>query len=155
MIAGDEVSGSVTIRFYGELNDFLPLERRQRDIAVSFVVAPSAKDSIESLGVPHTEVDLILANGVSVDFGYRLADHDRISVYPVFERLDIGGVTRVRPEPLRRISFVADAHLGALARRLRLLGFDTLYDHDWPDDVLALTSATQRRERGSLRILIA
>ena len=79
----------VTFRFYEELNDFLPPEKRKRDFQSPFKGRESIKDKIEALGVPHTEVDLILVNGDSVDFGYILQDGDRISVYPVFESLDI------------------------------------------------------------------
>ena len=93
---------------------------------IRFDGRPAVKDLIEALGVPHTEVDLILANGESVDFAYGVRDGDRISVYPVFESLDIGPVVRVRPEPLRETRFVCDTHLGRLAAYLRMLGFDTL-----------------------------
>jgi uncharacterized protein with PIN domain len=144
------------IRFYAELNDFLPPERRQRDLRYGFVVGPSIKDVIEALGVPHTEVDLILANGDPVDFGYRLADGDHISVYPVFEALDVSRASRLRPEPLRHVRFVADGHLGTLARYLRLLGFDTKFGADWTDEVLTNVSATEQRilltrDRGLLK----
>ena len=102
-------------RFYAELNDFLPAERRQRTLPCPFELSGSVKDMIESLGVPHTEVDLILANGRSVDFAYLVQDGDYISVYPVFESIDISPVLRVRPEPLRETAFVLDVHLGRLA----------------------------------------
>ncbi len=92
---------------------------------------------IESVGVPHTEVDLILVNGHSVEFSYIAEPDDQVSIYPVFEALDISDVTRLRPEPLRHIRFVSDTHLGKLARYLRLFGFDTLYSNIWKDDELA------------------
>ena len=60
------------VRFYAQLNDFLPPEKRAQTITCSFDVSGSVKDMIESLGVPHTEVDLILANGEPVDFTYRV-----------------------------------------------------------------------------------
>ena len=66
---------------------------------------------IESLGVPHTEIDLILVNGKSVDFTYILQDGDRISVYPVFESLNVENVTRLRRIPLRETKFIADINL--------------------------------------------
>jgi hypothetical protein len=59
-------------------------------------------------GVPHTEVDLILVNGRSVGFDHRLEDGDRVSVYPVFEALDVTPVVRLRPRPLREPRFVLD-----------------------------------------------
>jgi uncharacterized protein with PIN domain len=146
----------VTIRLYAELNDFVPPDRRQRDLAVSFGVTPSVKDAIEGLGVPHTEVDLVLVNGEPVAFDHRLAIGDRVSVYPVFERLDISAMTRVRAEPLRDVRFVTDVHLGKLCRYLRLLGFDTVGDAAWSDEELAGVSVTQRRilltrDRGLLK----
>ncbi len=88
-------------RFYAGLNDFLPPERRCTEFADSFLDAATVKDHIASLGVSHTQVDLILVNGQSVDFAYRIRDGDRISVYPVFQTFDIAGVTRLRPQPLR------------------------------------------------------
>jgi uncharacterized protein with PIN domain len=149
-------AGAATFRFYAELNDFLPVERRQRDITVPFVVPPSVKDAIEGLGVPHTEVDLILVDGEPVDFGHRLRAGDRVSVYPVFERLDIAGLTRLRPEPLRHVRFVADGHLGTLARYLRLVGFDTRLDPSWDDATLARLAVSEHRilltrDRGLLK----
>jgi uncharacterized protein len=124
-------------RFYAELNDFLPAAKRQVEFAQRFDGRPAVKDLIEAIGAPHTEVDLILANGRSVDFTYPVQDSDRISVYPVFEALDVGPVVRVRPEPLRETRFVCDAHLGRLAAYLRMLGFDTWYRNDAGDDQLA------------------
>ena len=146
----------VTIRFYEELNDFLPQQDRKRDIEVSFSGARSIKDFIESLGVPHVEVDLILVHGASVDFNYLIMDGDRISVYPVFELLPIGGITRLRPGPLRQTRFVLDVHLRKLARRLRLLGFDTDYGENRDDPELAEISARENRilltrDRGLLK----
>ena len=124
-------------RFYAELNDFLPAAKRQVEFAHRFQGRPAVKDLIEAIGAPHTEVDLILANGRSVDFTYAVRDGDRISVYPVFETLDIGPVVRVRPEPLREPRFACDTHLGRLAAYLRMLGFDTWYRNDSPDAELA------------------
>jgi uncharacterized protein with PIN domain len=100
---------------------------------------------IESLGVPHTEVDLILANGQSVDFAYRVQQGDRISVYPEFQSIDMPPYARLRPLPLPESRFVADTHLGRLAANLRMLGFDTLYRNDYVDEDLARISANENR----------
>ena len=140
---------TATFRFYEELNDFLPPPRRKRDIAVEFETRNSIKDMIESLGVPHTEIDLILVNQEPVDFSYIVADQDRVSVYPMFESLDISPLVRLRPAPLRRIRFVLDTHLGKLAKYLRMLGFDTLYSNSYSDDTLAEISCS-----GEGRILL-
>jgi uncharacterized protein with PIN domain len=126
-----------TLRFYAELNDFMPPGLRHQPVRRSFSPGTSVKDLIEGAGVPHTEVDLVLANGTSVDFAYLVQDGDRISVYPVFEAFDIGGVTRVRPAPLRDLRFVLDVHLGRLAAFLRLAGFDVVYRNDFDDEALA------------------
>jgi hypothetical protein len=148
--------GTATFRFYEELNEFLPPARRKRDFQHEFAGRVSVKDVIESLGVPHTEVDLILVNGRSVGFDALLADGDRIAVYPMFEALDVTPLTRLRPRPLRVTRFVLDAHLGRLARHLRLLGFDTLYRNDYGDAELARLSQQERRilltrDRGLLK----
>ncbi len=143
-------------RFYAELNDFLPAEKRFTSFDYRFLVSPAVKDAIESLGVPHTEVDLILVNGESVDFAHLLADGDRIAVYPVFEALDIGAVARVRPEPLRETRFVLDVHIGRLAAYLRMLGFDAAWGNRCSDAELARTSVSEHRilltrDRGLLK----
>ncbi|HTP51974.1 MAG TPA: Mut7-C RNAse domain-containing protein [Anaeromyxobacteraceae bacterium] len=134
-----------TFRFYAELNDLLAPWRRGVPFPRDFNGAPAVKDVIESLGVPHTEVDLILADGESVDFSWTLKDGARVSVYPVFEALDIAPLTRVRPEPLRTVRFVLDGHLGRLARRLRMLGFDALWWRDPGDEEIARVAAAEHR----------
>ena len=81
---------------------------------------------IESCGVPHPEIDLILVNRQPVDFNHALASAAEIDVYPVgstcpdskYKRLQVAYFT----------SFVLDGHLGKLTRNLRLLGFDVAYD---------------------------
>ena len=132
-------------RFYEELNDFLRPERRKRTFRHAFSGTPAVKDVIEAIGVPHSEVDLILIDGESVDFSRRLRDGNRVAVYPVFERLDVASLTRLRPRPLRRTRFVLDVHLGTLARYLRLLGFDTLYRNDYDDHQIVRLARDQSR----------
>jgi uncharacterized protein with PIN domain len=124
---------SAEFRFYEELNDFLPAARRKVGFMQTFHGTPAVRDVIQAIGVPHTAIDLVLVNGRSVAFGHRLAGGERVAVYPVFERLDIGPVVRLRPEPLRRTRFILDVHLGKLARDLRMLGFDSAYRPDWGD----------------------
>lgn len=143
-------------RFYEELNDFLPPQYRRTGFEHEFHRRASIKDMIEALGVPHTEVELILVNGGSVGFSYLVQDADRISVYPMFESLDISSLLRVRQRPLRHPRFVVDGHLGRLARYLRLMGFDTLYHNDFHDPELAEISSRQdrillTRDRGLLK----
>ncbi len=108
------------------------------------------------MGVPHTEVDLVLVDGRSVGFEHQLQDGERVSVYPVFEGFDISPVSRVRSRPLRRTCFIADVHLGRLARYLRLVGLDTLYRNDWSHAELVEQAVRQQRivltrDRGLLK----
>ena len=146
----------LSIRFYEELNDFLPEERRKKRLTHHFIDRTSVKDLIESLGIPHTEVDLILVNKKSVGFKYAVNDGDDISVYPVFESLDISEVQHLRAKPLRKPKFVADVHLGRLTRYLRMMGLDVLYKNDFNDDEIVLISLKERRailtkDRGILK----
>lgn len=136
---------SACFRFYQELNDFLPARDRQREVRLAFRPPVPVGHMIETLGIPHTEVELILVNGRSVGLDYHLADSERVSVYPMFEALDISPLLRVRHRPLRVPKFLADAHLGKLAGYLRMLGFDTLFRPSADDHALAAVSAAERR----------
>ncbi len=145
-----------TVRFYAELNDHLPPRLQYRPVEKRLVPPASVKDLIESFGVPHTEVDLVLVNGESSDFSRLVRNGDRVAVYPVFESLDITPVLRLRPQPLREPKFVLDVHLGKLAGYLRMLGFDSLYANRASDPELVAISAQQERilltrDRGVLK----
>jgi uncharacterized protein with PIN domain len=134
-----------TFRFYAELNDFLARERRGRDITVPCARMATTKHMIEALGVPHTEVELVLVNGEGAGLDLLLEEGDRVAVYPRFTRLD---VSRLAPAPMLppgRIRFVADAHLGGLARLLRMAGFDTIYDNSLHDDQVEALAAEEDR----------
>ena len=136
---------TATFRFYEELNDFLAPERRKRSFEHVCARRATVKQAIEALGVPHTEVEIVLVNGESTGFSRLVREGDRIAVYPQFEALDISGLIRVREKPLRRTRFIADAHLGLLAKYLRILGFDTIYARDDTDSRIAEIAAAQRR----------
>ena len=136
---------TATLRFYAELNDFLPPGRRQHDWTIAFASPAPVRHLIEVCGVPHTEVELIVRDGRSIDLETVVEPGERIAVYPVFESLDIRPALRLRPEPLRTLRFVADAHLGALAGRLRMLGFDTLWHNDIGDAEIARLAACEHR----------
>jgi uncharacterized protein len=135
----------VEVRYYAELRDFLPPAQQDGVIRHRLREPGSVKDVIESHGVPHTEVELILVNGQSVGFEHQVHGGDRVSVYPVFEAFDVAELVRVRPRPLRVPRFVLDVHLGTLARRLRLLGLDCTYDRDATDDALVAVSTAEGR----------
>jgi hypothetical protein len=133
------------LRCYAELNDHLPPARRQREQVVRLRPPATLADLIETQGIPPGTVELALVNGRPATLDRPLVDGDRVSLYPLFEALDLTPVPRPRPRPLRRPRFVADAHLGGLARYLRLLGFDTRFENDPGDDALAEISATEHR----------
>lgn len=148
--------GTVTVRFYAELNDLVSAGGSGRELERQVGPGETVKDLVEALGVPHTEVDLVLVNGEPAPLGHRLQDRDRISVYPVFESLDITAVSSVRARPLRQTRFVADEHLGTLARYLRVLGFDTDYRSHWEDADLVEVALREKRiiltrDRGLLK----
>jgi uncharacterized protein with PIN domain/sulfur carrier protein ThiS len=126
---------TATFRFFGELNDFLAPARRQQACALPCAQNATTKHMIEALGVPHTEVALILVDGTPAPLDRLLRDGDRVAVYPRFGWLE-------QPPPLR---FVADAHLGGLARMLRMAGFDTLYDNHFDDDEIEALAAREHR----------
>lgn len=121
-----------SFRFYEELNDFLPLDKKKMAFEYSFGGAPSIKDAIEAIGIPHVEAGLILVNGSTVDFDYNLQNEDVVSVYP-------------SNKPLRGTKFILDVHLGKLAKYLRMLGFDTIYQNDYDDNEIIQISLAERR----------
>lgn len=136
---------SALVRCYAELNDYLPEENRQGDFSVALPALRTVGCLIADLGIPAAAVEVVLVNGVSSGLDRELGDGDRVSLYPLFESLDISPVLVLHQRPLRHVRFVADAHLGRLARYLRLLGFDTLFENDPGDAELARISAQERR----------
>lgn len=135
-------------RFHRELNDFLARPQREQAFTCACPKASSIKHMIEALGVPHTEVELIVRNGRPAGFDGPIVQGDRIDVYPrngVPEGMHAGALL-LRP-PLRGagLRFVADAHLGALAQLLRLAGFDTRYDNNFPDDEIEQLALDEHR----------
>jgi uncharacterized protein len=132
------------IRFYGDLGALAWNADRDGSAGVPVERPRSVKDAVEACGVPHTEVDLLLVNGVSVPFDALLEPGDRVAVYPPFRSLDVDAVSLVRPAPVPP-RFVLDVHLGRLAALLRLVGFDTHYANDLDDDELAARAAAGPR----------
>ncbi len=136
---------NTTIRFYEELNDYLSEDIRRQDILIDTKEGNSVGELIYSFGVACAAVDLILVNGHSANFDYILQDNDQISVYPVFERFNITSVSLIENSPLRNLKFICDDHLGRLAKYLRMLGFDTLYNNDYDHNILISLSNSHNR----------
>lgn len=141
-------------RFWGRLRQLAPRKSGGHSEYL-FFGQPAIKDSIEALGVPHTEVDRIIVAEEPVGFSYRLQDGDRVAVYPFGyfpSTPDIG----LSPPLPGRIGFILDVHLGRLARWLRLLGFDCRYRNDYSDpQIIALALQEDliilTRDRGILK----
>jgi uncharacterized protein with PIN domain len=133
------------LRIYAELRHFLHRSLRQGRVEVRSHESRSVKDLIESLGIPHTEVDLILCDGTPVGFEHQTRDGERFGVYPCFRCLPVTGAdSGLRPTPTT-VQFMADVNLGKLTRRLRLLGFSCAFDPAWDDAELAARSAAEER----------
>lgn len=135
----------VSFRFYEELNDYLPEEKRKVWFEYSYQGSIVIQDAIQSMGVPPEEIDLILVNQQSRGFDYILEDGDQISVYPMFELFDLKGISSLRENPLRNPTFICDVHLGRLCKYLRMLGWDTLYSNKYtPEEMIAISLQEKR-----------
>jgi uncharacterized protein with PIN domain len=134
---------TIRLKFHGDLPFFLGTKTRPETVERALREKTSVKDVIESCGVPHPEVDLILINGRPVNFGYALRTDADVDVYPV--GLLPTCFTQNRLQVSNLTEFVADGHLGKLARDLRLLGFDVAYDRDADDrQLLAIMRESNR-----------
>lgn len=128
---------TASFRFHGELTEFLPRERRELAFAYACARAATLKNAIEALGVPHTEAALVLVNEERATLARIVREGDRVEVYP--------WPARNGPAALEMPAFVADAHLGGLARFLRMLGFDTLHGSRIADEEIRRLAWQERR----------
>jgi uncharacterized protein len=133
----------VRLRFYGDLNFFLGSKARDAVIERRLSEKTSIKDIIESCGVPHPEVDLILVDERTVGFDHTLASDAKVEVFPVENRDTVSTEKRLQATDISR--FVADGHLGGLTRDLRLLGFDVAYNQNADDRQLLKVMARENR----------
>jgi hypothetical protein len=136
---------TITVRCFAELNDFLPAGQKQAPFTLTLKEPVTVGEVAEILGIPLSEVDLVTVNGKSAGRSYRPLENDYIAIYPVFENFDVSSLQTVQKKPLRITRFILDAHLGKLARYLRMLGFDTLYRNDYSDEEIIETALEQRR----------
>lgn len=113
---------TATFRFFAGLETFLARERRNSAFQYTCARAATLKNAIEALGVPHTEVGTVTVNGEPATLQRIVREGDRIEVQPWMKS---GSDPDLR--------FLADAHLGGLARFLRMLGFDTLHRNAFDD----------------------
>ena len=136
---------NITFRCYAELNDFLPQEHRQKPFVHPLKTPVTLGEAIESLGIPCSEVDLALVNSEPASLDRRLYKNDVVSLYPAFETLDISAPKGKHNPALRESRFILDAHLGKLAKYLRMLGFDTLYRNDFGDKEIIELAVREKR----------
>ncbi|MBN1569100.1 MAG: twitching motility protein PilT [Acidobacteria bacterium] len=139
------MAGEIHLRLYEELNDFLPACKKKVRFSCPLDSIRTVKELLKSLGAPEKDVELVLVNGVSVDLSCLLQDGDYVSIYPVFESLDIRPLLRVRRWPLRRIRFITGAGLLRLTGYLRLLGFETCHARSLSLDTAVRLTDEKRR----------
>src|SRR5205823_1490469 len=137
---------TVRLDLHGDLDFFLRTEARGQRIERSLSEKTSVKDVIESCGVPHPEVDLILVNKEPVEFSHLIAKDADIDLYSMQSQYQLFKEKRLQVRSVKR--FVVDGHLGMLARNLRLLGFDAAYDSQAQDR--QLLSVMEREDRALL-----
>ena len=131
--------------FHGRLAEFLAPDRRGREFESECARRATVKHMIEALGAPHTEVELVLVNGSPAGFERIIAESDLIEVYPQGEA-PVSAASAALREPLPgRPRFVADVHLGGLARQLRMAGFDTAWGNALGDDEIVALAAGEGR----------
>jgi uncharacterized protein with PIN domain len=131
----------VVLSFGGDLAFFAKNRKTEMPIVRVLERKTSVKDVIESCGVPHPEVDLIVCDGQPVDFSFQLETHARLDIHPVSTQLFPG--FRLQERNVR--AFVADGHLGKLVRELRLLGVDVSYQNDAGDRDLLIKMIQENR----------
>ena len=136
----------VRLKFHDDLTFFLKSKTSSGIIDRNLGEKTSAKDVIESCGIPHPEVDLILVNKEPADFSYPIVKDADIDVYPVQSRyLAVYGQSDCKSVPLSDLSQTATS---GRSRNLRLLGFDVAYDRQAQDR--QLLSVMEREDRALL-----
>jgi len=124
---------TASFRFHGALQDFLSRQHRDKAFAYECARAANLKNAIEALGVPHTETGRITVNDAPATLQRAVREGDLIEIFPTTKEKGT--------DPI----FLADAHLGGLARFLRMLGFDTLHDNNYGDAEIRRLAEAERR----------
>ena len=112
----------------GDLQQLLKREFRGQDkIAHELKRRASAKDVVESFGIPHTEIGVMRANGREISFSHIVENSETIEISPLYAPIDVLTASLLRPQPLQNITFAVDDNVGKLASLLRMAGLDTYY----------------------------
>jgi uncharacterized protein len=135
----------IYIRLFADLNFFVPEKLKQRNIQLPIFGNPSIKDVVESIGVPHTEIEMILVNSNPADLSYQVKEQDQVSVYPKFFQLEAIDDDKDNSSVPKYLKFILDVHLGKLASMLRMLGFDCYYRNDLDDDEIIEIACKEER----------
>lgn len=147
---------SAQFQFFGRLQRLLVRPYEAGCVSYAFNAQPAVKDAVEALGIPHTEVAILVVNGESVSFAYPLQDTDQVEVYPQAWPVNFSPTVALTPSLPSEPRFILDVHLGKLARRLRMLGFDCLYRNDYADEEIVEIACNEdrivlTRDRGLLK----
>lgn len=130
--------GKVRIQLHDSLNDLAAKKDKGKVLEYEFHGTARAKDALEAVGVPHTEIGELTIDGRTAMLSDAVKGGETIEAFPP----EIGAI----PANFgHRAKFVADVHLGTLAKYLRMLGFDTLYDNRYEDEEIAVIASGESR----------
>ncbi|MFJ8742235.1 Mut7-C RNAse domain-containing protein [Embleya sp. NPDC127516] len=140
----------VLLQIPAELQQFLPPRLRGLPVTIPADGDSTLGHLVESAGPPLPEVGALLVDGREVGPGHRPAGGEVVDVLPIRRPQAIPEFADAPPR------FLLDVHLGALARRMRLIGIDTAYHNDCDDPTLVIQANAERRvlltqDRGLLR----
>jgi len=136
---------SLSLLFRGNLCPLLSVPASDGTVWYPLTRRASIKDIIEALGVPHTEIGSLLANGSEIDFNYQPGAGDHVEVLPHHPPVDPCRASLLRPQPLAAIRFLVDVNVAKLAPLLRMIGMDTAFDKEGKDARLAEFARNQQR----------
>jgi len=124
-----------TFIIHNKLLNLVTKKYRREKLDYLFSGNQTVKHLIESLGIPHTEIDQIRIRDRYVGFDHPVKNKDIVYLFPYCRNnTNFGMVLQKRwsSEP----KFVLDNHLGKLAKYLRMLGLDVSYSNNFQDEEL-------------------
>jgi uncharacterized protein with PIN domain/sulfur carrier protein ThiS len=124
-------------RIYPAIAAFVATERRNVPFDHDCARAATLKNALEALGIPHTEIAAVRVNDAPATLERIVRDADYVEAWGYADT----GTT----QPTVGLDFVADAHLGGLARFLRMLGFDTIHANSITDADIRRLAYDERR----------
>jgi uncharacterized protein len=129
------VAGDVVVRVPAELAFLLPArDRAARHRRLAFDPDATLGHLVQAAGIPLTEAGALALDGAPADPATRGRPGAVVDV-----------TAADRPQPLPAGGFLLDVGLGALARRLRLLGLDAAWSNDATDPALVARAQAEDR----------